>query len=69
MLLEFQTVFPGLINIMDSVYRGGRMVEGCMGWVVVVGGEPCKGRFFHTIEQKGSHCVFTEVNRQPQFTC
>ena len=33
-----------------------------MGWVAV-------GGFFHTFEQKSSHCVFIEVHRQPQFTC
>ena len=54
MLLEFQTLFSGLTNILDSVYRG---------WVGAVGG------FFHTFEQKSSHCVFIEVHRQPQFTC
>ena len=27
------------------------------------------GGFFHTSEQKRSHCVFIEVHRQPQFTC
>ena len=42
MLLEFQTLFSGLTNIMDSVYRkwvGGRG----MGWVVEVDGEPKAG--------------------------
>ena len=32
-----------------------------VGWV--------KGRFFHTFELKSSYCVFTEVHKQPQFTC
>ena len=27
------------------------------------------GGFFHTFEQKSSHCVFIEMHRQPQFTC
>ena len=27
-----------------------------------------EGGFFHTFEQKSSHCVFIEVHRQPQFT-
>ena len=28
-----------------------------------------EGGFFHTFEQKSSHCVFIEVHKQPQFTC
>ena len=28
-----------------------------------------KGRIYHILEQKSSHCVFTEVYKQPQFTC
>ena len=59
MLLEFQTLFPGLTDIMDSVYRGW---VGGRGW-------GAEGRFFHTFEQKSSHCVFIEVHRQPQLTC
>ena len=33
------------------------------------GGLGAVGGFFHTFEQKSSHCVFIEVHRQPQFTC
>ena len=64
MLLEFQTLFSDLTNILDSVYRGwvGWRGGGGGGWGAV-------GRFFHTFEQKSSHCVFIEVHRQPQFTC
>ena len=68
MLLEFQTLFPGLTNIMDSVYRGwseragGDEVGGGGGW-------GAEGGFFYTFEQKSSHCVFIEVHRQPRFTC
>ena len=65
MLLEFQTLFPGLTNIMDSVYRGWVGRDG----VGNGGGWEAKGGFFHTFEQKSSHCVFIEVYRQPQFTC
>ena len=60
MLLEFQTLFSGLINILDSVYRG---------WVGGGGGWGAVGGFFLTFEQKSSHCVFIDVHRQPQFTC
>ena len=60
MLLEFQTLFSGLTNILDSVYRGG--VGGGGGWGAV-------GRLLHTFEQKSSHCVFIEVHRHPQLTC
>ena len=61
MLLEFQTLFSGLTNILDSVYRG--WLGG--GW----GGRGAVGGFLHTFEQKSSHCVFIEVHGQPQFTC
>ena len=54
MLLELQTLFSGLINILDSVYRGG-------GWGAA-------GGLFHAFEQKSSHCVLIEVHRHPQFT-
>ena len=60
MLLEFQTLFSGLTNIMDSVYDRG--VGGGGGWGAA-------GGFFHTFEQKSSRCVFIEVHRHPQFTC
>ena len=63
MLLEFQTLFSGLTNIMDSVYRGWAGGRGWGGWWGAVGG------FFCTFEQKSSRCVFIEVHRQPQFTC
>ena len=33
------------------------------------GGWGAEGRLFHTFEQKSSHCVFIEVDKQPQFTC
>ena len=33
------------------------------------GGWGAKGGFFHTFEQKSSHCVFIEVHKHPQFTC
>ena len=49
MLLEFQTLFPGLTNIMGLVYRG--WAGGGGGWVAV-------GWFFHTFEQKSSQCVY-----------
>ena len=62
MLLEFQTLFSGLTNIMNSVYRRWVGRRGLGGWGV-------EGGFFHTFEQKSSHCVFIEVHRQPQFTC
>ena len=65
MLLKFQTLFSGLTNIMDSVYRGwagGRGVGDWDGWGV-------EGGFFHTFEQKSSHCVFIKVHRQPKSTC
>ena len=61
MLLEFQTLFfrphqyPGF-----SIWGGG--VGGGGRWGAV-------GGFFHTFEQKSSHCVFIEVHGQPQFTC
>ena len=45
---------------MDSVYRG---------WAGGGGGLGTEDGFFHTFEQKSSHCVFIEVHRQPQFTC
>ena len=32
------------------------------------GGWGAVGGFFHTFEQKSSHCAFIEVHRQPQFT-
>ena len=50
MLLNLKHFFPGLTNILDSVYRGG--------WV----GSRIGG-FFHTFEQKSSHCVLIEVHR------
>ena len=60
MLQEFQTVFPGLTIIMDSVYKGvGGWEEGGMGGG---GGWGAEGEFFHTFEQKSSHCVFTKVH-------
>ena len=65
MLLEFQTLFSGFTNIMDSVYRGGWAGGGGVGGG---GGWGAIGGFFHTFEQKSSHCVFIEVHRQPQFT-
>ena len=43
MLLELQTVFPGLANIMDSVYKGGQVGWGWGAWVVRVSGEPKAG--------------------------
>ena len=58
MLLEFQTLF-----FRPHQYPGfgvGRWEGG--GWGAV-------GGFFHTFEQKSSHCVFIEVHRQPQFIC
>ena len=63
MLLEFQTLFSGLTNILDSVYRGW------VGGVGSGGGWGAVGGFFHTFEQKSSHRVFIEVHRQPEFTC
>ena len=43
--MEFQTLFPDLTNIMDSVYRGG------MGGGSTWGAE---GGIFHTFEQRNS---------------
>ena len=62
MQLEFQKLFSGLTNIMDSVYRGweGGRVGGGGG-----GGWGAEGGFFHTFEQKSSHCVFIEVQSSP----
>ena len=47
---------------MDLVYRGGLLVGGGLG------GWGAEGGFFHTFEQKRSHCVFIEVHRQPHST-
>ena len=62
MLLEFQTLFSGLTNILDSVYRGWVGGRAGGGWGAADG-------LFHTFEQKSSHCVFIEVHRYPQLTC
>ena len=51
---------------MDSVYRGGQVGGGGVG---SGGGRGAVGGFFHTFEQKSSHCVFIEVHKHPQFTC
>ena len=48
--------FPGLTNIMDSVYTGG-----------LGGGELKAGSFIH-LNRKAA-IVFIEVHREPQFTC
>ena len=53
MLLEFQTLFQA----------------SPISWIQYIGGGWAREGFFHTFEQKSSHCVFTEVHRQPQFTC
>ena len=50
---------------MDSVYRGERAVEDGVG---SEGGWGAVDGFFHTFEQKSSHCAFIKVHRQPQFT-
>ena len=52
MLLEFQTLFPGLSDIMDSVYRGwtggrGDEVDGGGGW-------GAEGGFLHTFDRKAA---------------
>ena len=49
---------------MDSVYSGwvGRRWWAEGGWGFESG-------FFNTFDQKSSHCVSTEVHKQPQFTC
>ena len=67
MLLEFQTLFSGLTNILDSVYRGVGGWE--VGGVGGGGGWGAVGGLFHTFEQKSSHCVFIEVHSHPQFAC
>ena len=63
MLLEFQTSPISWIQYIGGGWVGGQ--DGVGG-----GGKwGAKGGFFHTFEQKSSHCVFIEVHRQPQFTC
>ena len=54
----FSDTFPGLSNIMDSVYRG---------WWGGVGGEPKAGSSIHLTGKAAT--VFTEVHKQPQLTC
>ena len=47
---------------MDSVYRGWGGVRGGRGRGV-------KGDFFHTMEQKSSHCALMEVQKGGKCTC
>ena len=51
---------------MDSLYRRGWVGEEWVGGRGV-GGWGAVGGFFHTFEQKSSHCMFIEEHRQPQF--
>ena len=63
MLLEFQTLFQASQISWTQYKRGERVGEGGGG------GWGAESGFFHTFEQKSSHCVFIKVHRHPQFTC
>ena len=66
MLLKFQILFQATpiswIQYIGCGWWEGGGVGGGDGW-------GAEGGFFHTFEQKSSHCVFIEMHRQPQFTC
>ena len=68
----------GTAGVSDSLSRHhkynefslyGSAVRRGDGWEGGRGKWGAEGALFHTYEQKSSHYVFIEVNKQPRFTC